>query len=74
MYPRFLATALAPFFALGLAAQDEDQNRLRKLRDEKMALPFVQHADWTFDYDEARRRAKLENKVIFAYFTRSYAG
>lgn len=57
-----------------LPAQQKSQEELAKLRDEKMALEVFQKADWIFDYDKARAAAKDQQKPIFAYFTRSYAG
>lgn len=60
--------------AAGATAQDKtSQKELIRLRDEKLALPVFKKADWTFDYDAARARAKKEGKVIFTYFSRSYA-
>jgi len=60
--------------AAGAPAQDKTpQSELIRLRDEKLALPVFKKADWTFDYDAARARAKKEGKVIFTYFSRSYA-
>ncbi|MDO8348702.1 MAG: hypothetical protein Q7T30_00580 [Planctomycetota bacterium] len=53
--------------------QQKSQEELIKLRDEKLALPVFTKADWTFDYDKARERAAKEGKLIFAYFSRSYA-
>ena len=32
-----------------------------------------QKANWIFDYDQAREAAKKSDKLIFAYFTRSYS-
>jgi hypothetical protein len=55
------------------AAQRKPQEELIKLRAEKRALPVFKLADWTFDYDQARNRAKAEDKPIFTYFSRSYA-
>lgn len=40
---------------------------------EKMAKPFVKNAAWETDYDKAREKAAADGKLIFAYFTRSYA-
>ena len=40
---------------------------------EKMKKPFVTNAAWEMDYDKARERAAADGKLIFAYFTRSYA-
>ena len=35
----------------------------------KLASAFLQHADWTTDYDVARRRAQQRQQLIFGYFT-----
>ena len=40
---------------------------------EKMAKPFVQNAAWETDYEAACKKAATDGKLIFAYFTRSYA-
>lgn len=70
-----LSAVLAAVSATGgrLAAQDDEQAERVRLRAEKTAAVVFQRADWTFDYDEARRRARQQGKVIFCYFTRSYA-
>ncbi len=49
------------------------QEELHRLRDEKVALPVFKQCPWSFDYDAARAAAKAPGKLIFAYFTRSYA-
>ncbi|MFO1050752.1 MAG: hypothetical protein U1F36_00890 [Planctomycetota bacterium] len=49
------------------------QAELQKKYDEKLAKPFVEKSKWTTDYDAARARAKEEHKLLFTYFTRSYA-
>ncbi len=41
--------------------------------EDKIAKSFVAHGGWVVDYDEARDRAAKEQKLIFAYFTRSYS-
>ena len=55
------------------STQEKTQDELIKLRDEKLALPVFKKADWSFDYDAVRARAKQEGKLIFTYFSRSYA-
>lgn len=57
---------------MGLAAQ-KSQEELKALREEKLNSSFLQNATWITDYDKARAEAKQSKKVIFAYFTRSYA-
>jgi len=41
--------------------------------EKKMAKPFVSNVKWETDYAKAREKAAAENKLIFAYFTRSYS-
>ena len=71
------STMAVAVISLALASHvlaQKSQEQLARLRDEKMAQAVFQQADWTFDYDKARALAKSSDKLIFAYFTRSYAG
>jgi hypothetical protein len=52
----------------------EDQKALEEKRDAKLKEEWLKKVDWITDYDKAREAAKKEKKLIFAYFTRSYAG
>lgn len=71
--------ALAPTL-LSIAAQlvaqavpatgDAATNEL--LRQQKLARPVFRASTWLTDFDRARTTAKQEQKLIFAYFTRSY--
>ena len=54
-------------------SSEPTQAELAKKLEEKLAKPFLGVAKWTTDYDGARARAKEEHKLIFTYFTRSYA-
>lgn len=75
MYIRSM-TAIAVLSALCAALpaqQGKSQEELKQQREEKMAKEVFTKADWTFDYDKAREQAKKSGKLIFAYFTRSYA-
>jgi hypothetical protein len=66
---RFLTIA-AVLGALGASARaGELEDRLAK----KLAEPFVTKAAWVLDFDEAKKKAKEDGKVIFAYFSRSFA-
>ncbi|MHC5063112.1 MAG: thioredoxin domain-containing protein [Planctomycetota bacterium] len=56
-----------------LPAQDKEQERLIRQREQKLKSHFLKKADWITDYDQARAKAKQEDKMIFVYFTRSYA-
>jgi hypothetical protein len=41
--------------------------------EKKLEAPFLKKAPWVLDYDEARKIAKEKGRVVFAYFTRSFA-
>jgi hypothetical protein len=49
------------------------EEELIGLRDKKLQAEFLKKADWITDYDKAREAAKSGGKLIFGYFTRSYA-
>lgn len=63
-------TALA--LLLAMAASSSAQSNEEKL-EAKLKEPFVANAPWVLDYADAMNKAKAEQKIIFAYFTRSYA-
>jgi len=65
-------TVLGLLLALAGAAAAQGMTNEEKL-EEKLKEPFVANAPWVLDYEEALKQAKEENKVVFAYFTRSYA-
>lgn len=66
---RFLTTA-ALLGALAAAARaGELEDRLAK----KLAKPFVTKSAWVLDFAEAKQQAKADGKLIFAYFSRSFA-
>jgi hypothetical protein len=69
------ATALALLLAMAASssAQAPEGETLEQKLEAKLKEPFVSNANWVLDYAEAMKRAKEENKVIFAYFTRSYS-
>jgi hypothetical protein len=56
-----------------VAAAAPPQGDLKKLYEEKLTHEFIRFGGWVTDYDEARATAKRENKVLFVYFSRSYA-
>ena len=51
-------------------APEED---LIQRRDKKLAGAWIGLAPWQTDFDEARAEAKRSGRLIFAYFSRSYA-
>lgn len=59
--------------APALAAAPGDSDELREKFEKKLALEFVEHGGWITDYDKALEKAKEEGKVLFVYFSRSYA-
>ena len=67
--------AIAGSLALtaALPAQPPTQEKLVAERDKKLAKPVFQKANWLFDYDEARAEARKQDKLMFTYFSRSYA-
>lgn len=67
-----LAWTLVAFSALAgpAVAQGGDlEDKLRK----KLESEWIRSPEWITDYDQARAEAKRTGKVIFGYFTRSYA-
>jgi len=58
---------------LAMAATGAAQDTLESKLEHKLKEPFLSNASWVLDYAEAMKKAKAENKVIFAYFTRSYS-
>ncbi|MEY4674349.1 MAG: hypothetical protein RL148_2133 [Planctomycetota bacterium] len=72
--PAAPATQRAARLSGGGAPQGKSQEALIKLREEKLAKEVFKKAPWMFDFDKARETAKKEGKLIFTYFTRSYAG
>lgn len=74
MNPRTIVPIAALLASLLPAQNQKSQEELTKLRAEKLAKPVFTKAPWLTDYDQAREQAKKEHKLLFAYFTRSYAG
>lgn len=69
--PKLLAAAVAGvLLAAPMTAQEKD---FQALYESKISEDWVSHGNWVLDFEEAKARAKAENKLIFAYFTRSYA-
>ncbi|MBL8695539.1 MAG: hypothetical protein JNJ88_15715 [Planctomycetes bacterium] len=50
-----------------------DQEKMKAEYEKKLAKPFLKKAGWLTDYDKARAEAKKSGKLIFIYFTRSFA-
>jgi hypothetical protein len=73
--PLGMALMSAAVLAVSLPAQRQspDQETLIERRDKKLASKFLQNATWITNYDKARAEAKKSKKLIFGYFTRSFA-
>ena len=56
-----------------LAAPGFAQGDLEAKLEQKLAKDFVKNAAWVMDFDAAKAKAKESGKLIFVYFTRSYA-
>ena len=70
---RFLGMAIPLLLAVALHAEDEKDAELKAKLDEKLKKPFVSNAAWVLGFGEAKELAAEKGKVIFAYFSRSYA-
>ena len=67
---------VAALLATLLQAQRQErrsQDEYKQMRAETLAKEVFKKAPWLLDYDKARETAQIEGKLIFAYFTRSYA-
>ncbi|MFK5955914.1 MAG: hypothetical protein QM477_05655 [Planctomycetota bacterium] len=71
-FTKLLAPALLGL-ALAAPAAAQDTADLQAKLDAKLAKSFVTYGNWILDYDQARQIAKDQGKLIFVYFTRSYA-
>ena len=71
-----LLQSAAAFLALLVAASParaQDQEQMKKNLEHKLEQEFLKNASWITDFDKAKEEAKKTKKLIFAYFTRSYA-
>ncbi len=58
---------------VGARSVAPSQESLIAKKEQKLAEAWLKNANWILDYDKAREIAKKEQKLIFTYFTRSYA-
>ena len=61
-----------PLLVLLLSSTAWAQSNEEKL-EKKLKEPWLVEGGWITDYDKAQEEAKKSGKLIFAYFTRSYA-
>ena len=59
--------------ALLAPSASAQQTDLQEKYQKKISQEWFTKGGWTDDYGAARARAKKEGKVIFTYFTRSFA-
>ncbi|MGA1202465.1 MAG: hypothetical protein ACYTGJ_04960 [Planctomycetota bacterium] len=72
-HPLRLAPLLLLLAASLPCAAQGDASGLRAKYDAKLAEPFAKAVDWALSLEDAKRRAREENKPILGYFTRSYS-
>lgn len=58
---------------LALAAVCQAQSPEETKYEKKLGAAFIKNAAWVLDYDVAQKQAADSGKVMFAYFTRSFA-
>ena len=58
---------------MSLSATAVAQDTMEERLEAKMAKEFIKSAAWVTDYDQALEQAKKDNKLVFSYFSRSYA-
>ena len=64
-----MRTTVALLALLAVASAQSMEERLAA----KLKNPFLKNAAWVYSYENALKTAKAEKKLVFAYFTRSYA-
>ena len=67
------AGTLIGAMVLCMSAAALAQDDMIAKRDKKLKEPFLTKAAWITDYDKAREESKKSGKLLFTYFTRSYA-
>jgi ABC-type transport system substrate-binding protein len=72
---RFLLSSLAAglLFAPAVTAATTSADEMQERYEKKLKLKFIEYGGWITDFDQARSTAKEQGKVLFVYFSRSYA-
>ena len=74
---KLLSAALVAAIACDVVAQRQqrvyDQDDMQHRKQELLEEEWLQNANWVMTYAEAKAKAKQSGKMIFGYFTRSYA-
>ena len=74
-----VTTSVGVLIACGLATHLHSQARVPSdaqlviRKEQKLAEAWLKNANWTLSFADAKARAQREGKLIFGYFTRSYA-
>ena len=71
--PLLMRSLAAGLILVPTAPVEEPQEDLKRSYEHKLSLEFIEYGRWITDYDEARAQAREEDKVLFVYFSRSYA-
>lgn len=64
---------LTALLMLALSATALQAQSMEEKYQEKLKKDFVSKIDWTKSLETAKKQAGDQKKLIFAYFTRSYA-
>ena len=70
---RKLTLALALLIALPATAVAQGVEEMKKRHAAKLAEPWLEANPWLTDYEKAQEEATDQGKLIFGYFTRSFA-
>jgi len=65
-----MRTALLLLCALAATARAES---LEEKLEAKLKKPFASNAAWVLSFADAKKQAAENGKIIFGYFSRSYA-
>ncbi len=70
--PRLLTISLAFACNAQGTTPDAQSQEYRLLEERKLSRPVFRAASWTTDFDEAMAQGKKQDKLVFAYLTRSF--
>jgi hypothetical protein len=69
----FPGSSAAHFPQAPQGTQSPKKASLQERYQKYLSKDFIKKGHWVLDYDKARTRARREGKLIFVYFTRTYA-
>ncbi len=73
LFPAVVLMAVAGDGVTQVRSRVYDQDDMLHRKTELLAEAWLGKANWVMSYAEAKAKAKQSGKMIFAYFTRSYA-